>query len=138
MTATTIQIPLDKINVDRSFTVGGEYTNESDRLAYWDVIILKVKGLNFAGFTLGFVPAGYAGRQHQGGPLVPGPWAYAFANSAVISDCGGTRDELDRAAAEGRLYHAELGDRLDIDGAVFEIQSPRNSNGNLSLVKVDA
>lgn len=132
----TIKIPLDKICLTKSFNLKGEYVRDrSDDKGYWHMAILRVGNLNYAGFTIGLVPEGYMSRLVDQGPLVPGPSAYAFANASVLDNHGGTGAELRKAESESRVFHAEIGDVLDLGGVFFRID-PAN-NRNIDLVKVD-
>jgi len=67
---------------------------------------------SFPGFSFRLVPPGDEGVKVQGGPKVPGPWAYGFPHAGVIDNHGGSRAERERLAAEGRLVHAKIGDRF--------------------------
>lgn len=133
--AKLVQIPTNKINVDKQWPIGGEYdSNARDNKGYWEKATLKVGNLNYAGFGLGFVPEGYEARQVDQGPMVPGPWAYAYGHASVLCDSGGTKSELERAEADKLLYHADLGDILELDGVLFKIE--KTHNRNIKLVNV--
>lgn len=134
--AKLVQIPTNKINVDKQWPIGGEYDpNARDNKGYWEKATLKVGTLNYAGFGLGFVPEGYQARQVTQGPMVPGPWAYAYGHASVLCDSGGTKSELERAAAEELLYYADLGDILELDGVLFKIE--KTHNRNIKLVNIE-
>jgi hypothetical protein len=118
----------------KSFKLAGEYIREGPGLRYWEQVCIIIPGRNYAGYSIGFVPPGYAARQVTQGPLVPGPWAFISANASVIDNFGGTKREIVQAAVEGRLVIAQLGDYLSIDGHTFRIQPYRYDRVNVELI----
>lgn len=92
-------------------------------------------------FNVGHVPKGEADRQVTHGPLVPGPWAYAFGLCTFISDSGSSADELDQAKAENRHLEVADGDLIEVAGNVYKVRySGFHQEGehlSLELVKDD-
>ena len=88
-------------------------------------------------FGIGNVERGDEGRQEHGGPLVPGPWAYAYGLGVAI--CAnpemGTGAERERNLAAGREHDVEDGDRIQIDDVLYEIRPFRHGE-YVKLVKV--
>jgi hypothetical protein len=62
-------------------------------------------------FKVGAVPRGSEGRKVHEGPMVPGPWAYAYGIAGAI--CAnpehGTFGEIRRAKAAGKFFQIEDG-----------------------------
>ena len=52
-------------------------------------------------FKVREVPAGRSGRKVDGGPLVPGPWAYAFELCTYVADCGSSGADSERLTRDG-------------------------------------
>lgn len=75
---------------------------------------LQIEGAEngFAGYGFGMIPAGRSGRKETHGPLVPGPWAYAFGLCAVIDNHGGTGADGARGRVEGTCFTVKPGDLL--------------------------
>lgn len=82
------------------------------------VLVSDTRGV---GFGIGFIPAGHEARQVTGGPLVPGPWAYAYGLPAVIAQDGGTGTEIANERAAGLLIECAVGDLLNMQGHTFRI-----------------
>lgn len=103
--------------------------------------ILIAGSAHTPGFIVGYIEATGECRQVHGGPIEPGPYAYAFGASGVISGDGrGTGWEQDQADA-GLLIRAEVGDRLVMpDGQTFEIYwamgCGRPDSHNIELIHV--
>jgi hypothetical protein len=86
------------------------------------LIRLFVEGArNIVGYRVGYVPRGCEARQIDGGPVVPGPWAFTYGCVAVIDNYGGSRAEIDGEEANGGVIRAKVGDRLVIDGVAYRI-----------------
>ena len=77
-------------------------------------------------FGVGFIPEGSEGRQVKYGPMVPGPWAFAFGLCSVIDNFGGTGAERKRNLAAGTEHDVEDGDSVTIDGVEFVVRVTRN------------
>lgn len=69
-------------------------------------------------FGVGSVPHGSEGRKVNKGPLVPGPFAYAFGLAVVIHSGSYEADNAERAAA----LRVEDGSRLQIDGVIYVVK----------------
>jgi hypothetical protein len=82
---------------------------------------------------IGAVPRGQSARQVDGGPLVPGPWAYLFQLASVIDNYGGSGAESARERAAGLQHDAKPGDVVRIDGNEYTIHVC--SRGYASLVQ---
>ena len=61
-----------------------------------------------SGFGLGGVRRGDEGRQETGGPLVPGPWLYAYPLCTVLAGQYGTAAEIEAERAMGLVIEVEL------------------------------
>jgi hypothetical protein len=85
-------------------------------------------------FGLGFVSADGHARRDAGGPVLPGPYAYAYGLPTCVSINGGTGAEMRAARAAGNVIDAELGDVLIFQGSFWRID--RDRNDNLKLVQV--
>lgn len=80
--------------------------------------LLRLKGtLHY--FHVCAVPRGQEARQEQGGPLIPGPWAFAFGKATCLTDNRATqeRDAKERAEA----VEIEEGSVLRIDGCDYRV-----------------
>lgn len=96
---------------------------------HWDATRLLVSDVPHGpGFHVGFIPPGSSAVQVDGGPLVPGPWCYAYGISSVIDSHGGTRGELKQARAAGLVVEAVLGDVVDVCGYEYRIEADHNHN----------
>lgn len=87
-------------------------------------------------FKVREVPAGRSGRKVDGGPLVPGPWAYAFELCSYVADCGSSGADSQRLASEGN-------ERAYAEGMLIAFQTGTTyatavQNGYLRLTLVDA
>jgi len=92
--------------------------------------IFRVKGSSRAGGPGGWGFGGWGadaiGRVSHGADPVAGPHGYLFGRCSVIDNCGGTRAEHGRAAAEGRLFDVNPGDIIVAAGERFRVDlSPR-------------
>lgn len=96
---------------------------------HWNATRLLVLDVAHApGFHVGFIPSGSAAVQVDGGPLMPGPWCYAYGISGVIDNHGGTRGELKQAQAAGLVVEAVLGDVVEVCGYEYRIEADHNDN----------
>lgn len=123
----TITIPSNLIDFSRSFDASGNWIEDRQvncDKPHWECAIIMVGSINVAGFSIGIVPAGFSHRQVCQGPLIPGPWGYISARASVLDTNGGTRAEIDRARQEGRVFDAEIGDTVEIDGNHYRIDPP--------------
>lgn len=101
--------------------------------SYGDATRLLVeRSGSYAGFQVVFVPEGKSGRRTDGGPLIPGPWADAFALSAVVSASGSTRDEIAADERRGLLVRAKIGDLVDVEGMIMKIEAAPNRSIKLT------
>ena len=84
---------------------------------------------NYPGFGLGYVgPDGECRREH-GGPIVPGPYAYAYGLCGVIDNHGGTGAEIARERAAGQVLEVEPGDVLVLpDGTAWTVDFLRQGS----------
>ena len=73
-------------------------------------------------FHVGHVAEGDEGRQVHGGPMVPGPWAYAFGLATVIDNHGGTAREIGDAKAAGLYLEVHDGQAIRVAGHVYEVR----------------
>jgi hypothetical protein len=72
-------------------------------------------------YRVGGVPRGASGRQVDGGPLVPGPWAYVYELAGVIDNHGGTGAESARMRASGTEHDLVPGDVIRFDDREYKI-----------------
>ena len=109
----------------RSSTYDGPNAEHSKN---WDeMTVLTTRGGLFR-FMTGYVPAGYEGVKHDGGPRVPGPWAYAFGLATAICKNPemGTGAERKRRLKAGTEHEVCDGQLIRIDGIIYEIKTLRN------------
>lgn len=85
-------------------------------------------------FGLGFVGADGECRRTTGGPMLAGPYAYAYGLATVIDNYGGSARELDEARTAGRVIDARIGDVLVFRGSRFLIERAANRNVELTLL----
>jgi len=75
------------------------------------------------GWHFGFMPRGKSGRKVMNGPLVEGPWAYAFAEAATLSGDGrGTAWEMEQEKVRGTLYSTTADEVVEIDGTRYLVK----------------
>jgi hypothetical protein len=72
-------------------------------------------------YRVGGVPRGASGRKVDGGPLVPGPWAYVYELAGMIDNHGGTGAESDRMRAAGTEHDLVPGDVIRFDDCEYKI-----------------
>lgn len=85
-------------------------------------------------YRIGFVGPEQSGRKETGGPMVPGPWAFAYGLCVVINNRGGSGAESARRLAEGNEIEFDFGDVFEIEGVQFCANVAHN--GNLELTPV--
>lgn len=98
--------------------------------------------INFGGrtphrFGLGFVgPDGECRREYQG-PILSGPYAFAYGLAVVLAANPehGTGAEMRRAREAGLVIDAQLGDVLVFRGHRFLIERDHNQNVKLTLIE---
>lgn len=98
-------------------------THSDDRSVRTDHVI-RVAGARATSsgrYRVGGVPRGASGRQVDGGPLVPGPWAYVYELAGVIDNHGGTGAESARMRAEGAEHDLVPGDVIRFDDREYKI-----------------
>jgi hypothetical protein len=94
--------------------------------------ILRIDGLHT--LMVGCVKEGESGRQVSQGPLVPGPWAYAFNIGAVLtSNYKGKAEAL--RAEERRTIDILDGDFIRVDSNVYKVEIFDRKYINLHLQK---
>lgn len=87
-------------------------------------------------FGLGYVgPRGVCRREYQG-PILAGPYAYAYGLAAVIDYHGGTGAERARNIDAGLEFDLNVGDFLEFNGEEFRIEFNGRDKHNLRLVHV--
>lgn len=84
-------------------------------------------------FHVGAVARGQSGRKVNGGPLVPGPWAFSFEKATVLSDSAAFR-ERDAAEREDAIV-VDNGSRIWVDGVQYTVSF--GCYGSLTLEAVD-
>jgi hypothetical protein len=121
---TTHQIPttlVDKYNT-------GKFEVQTDH-------IFRIDGRYRLG--IGGVARGDEGRQVTHGPLVPGPWAYAYGLCTVM--CSepehGTYGEMKRLEAANKVHDVASGDHAVIDDVEYEIEVYRRQYIRLTKVE---
>lgn len=95
--------------------------------------VLSLKG-TYHRFAVGRIAEGSEGRQVTDGPMVPGPWAYAYGLASVIDCHGGTGAEIERNQAEQREHEVTEGSRVRIDGVIYRVSVERGEFLNLTEV----
>ena len=90
-------------------------------------------------FNVGHVPKGEVGRKVTQGPLVPGPWAYAFGLCTFISDSGSSGDEIEQAKNAGRYLEVDHGDLIEVAGNTYKVHYSKHGipGEHLSLELVE-
>ena len=86
--------------------------------------VIRVKGARPTAsgrYRVGGVPRGASGRQVDGGPLVPGPWAYVYELASVIDNHGGTGAESAAMRAAGTEHDLVPGDVIRFDDREYKI-----------------
>jgi len=86
--------------------------------------VIRVKGARATSsgrYRVGGVPRGASGRQVDGGPLVPGPWAYVYELAGVIDNHGGTGAESACMRAAGTEHDLVRGDVIRFDDREYKI-----------------
>lgn len=83
---------------------------------------------------VGYVDATGTCRRVFEGPILPGPYAFAFGLATVIDNHGGTGAEADRNRAAGTEYDVEPGDRLVLGTNVFRVDVDRYGDVTLAHV----
>jgi len=82
-------------------------------------------------FHVGAVPRGSEGRKDYGGPMVPGPWAFACGRAVVLSD---SRAHQERdAAEEAAAIVVTDGSLLVIDNCQYRVTVERGEYLTLHL-----
>lgn len=94
--------------------------------------ILRVLGYHNR-FGVGYVSEGESGVQHDGGPQVPGPWAFAYELSNML-----TNDPIEVKVARqqdelSRTEYVAKGDKVRIDGNVYEVEVLGTINCGLDI-----
>ena len=92
---------------------------------------LKLKG-SYRRFGVGAMPRGMSGRQEMGGPMVVGPWAFAFGLSTCITNSK-AHQEAD-AARRATDIEVEEGTRLNIDEVSYVVRVIRGEFLKLEAV----
>ena len=98
--------------------------------------VLALKG-TYHRFGLAAIPRGKSGRKVFQGPLVPGPWAFAFGLSSVIAANPehGTYGDIRRNKAAGLEHEVEAADLIRFDGVTYRIEVERRQYINLVAVE---
>ncbi len=100
-----------------------------------NAIIFRIAGSeNSAGYGFGGWDASGSGRIIFGGPIVQGHHAFLFGLASVIDNHGGTCREHREAEADGRLFNAESGDVVSINGAEYALSLCSRGYPKLSLM----
>ena len=82
--------------------------------------ILRING-SYSRFGVGYVAEGDSGIQHDGGPQVPGPWAFAYELShSLTNDPIEVKEARAKDEADRSVYVA-TGDKVQVDGNVYEV-----------------
>lgn len=84
---------------------------------------------------LGWVSRGDEARQVTHGPMVPGPWAYAYGLSTVIDNNGGSGRESQEALEAKTEHWFNYGDFIEINGIIYVIVKAPNQNIRFERVK---
>lgn len=70
-----------------------------------------------------------SGRRIQDGPIVPGPWAYAYGLAVCITANPemSSGAEAERGRAAGTEHVVEDGDLIELNGDFYEVETYRNA-----------
>lgn len=101
---------------------------------------LMVNGQRGVGFGIGHVKPGESSRKFYGGPMVPGPWEFAYGLAAVIDNHGGTAREIEEAQAGGFLLVVSPGEEVSTeDGRRYRVEFANGGRDkhNVELVAID-
>lgn len=77
----------------------------------------------------GHINRGEEGRQEHGGPMVPGPWAFAVP-LAVVIDGGHSARRAEEARRNGERKAMQEGDEVAIEGEVYRLRVGNNGMTN--------
>ena len=96
---------------------------------------------NGAGYCVNEIKKGEEARKVDGGPMEPGPWAFAFGQCGIIDTRGGTGRLMQEERAEGLLVEAAIGDVLITDeGNAYRIERlvefGRPSQHHIALIPI--
>lgn len=86
-------------------------------------------------YGVGCVRVGEEGRKIYDGPMVPGPWAYAYRLCTVVA-CGGegSRKESEDGLAAKTEHLFSHGDLIEVDGVTYKTVRANNDNTHLEAV----
>ena len=94
-----------------------EHTVRTDHV----ICVKGARATSSGRYRVGGVPRGVSGRQVDGGPLVPGPWAFVYELASVIDNHGGTGAEAARMRAAGTEHDLVPGDVIRFDDREYKI-----------------
>jgi len=87
-------------------------------------------------YSVGSMPRGQEGREYNGGPMEPGPFAWTNQHATVIcSDPSrSTGAEMKRKREAGLVVDVEGGDEIIVDEALYRVRIERREYINLELI----
>ena len=93
---------------------------------YPTVLCSEISEFERSGLTqrwgVGYIPKGSEGRQEYQGPIVKGPWPFAYGLCTVIDNHGGSAAQSERDRAAGIEVDAHEGDLVEFgDGLLWPI-----------------
>lgn len=115
------------IEAEKAIPVVTSY--EDDR---WTSTILHLKG-TYHKYYAGHVPEGESAVQEYQGPRVPGPWAYTFHMTSMLTDEPMEVKKARRAEEDARTVVVEDGDFIELAGEVYQIRKYRGESTYLDL-----
>lgn len=124
---------------DRTLADGSSSHVDREHPRDHDEVRLMVAGQRGVGFGLGAVDADLHRNLGPGLPTAAGPYVYAYGLPGVIDNHGGSAREIAEAKAAGLLLEVEVGDILEIDGNLWQIQfaDQGRDRHNLTLTPVE-
>ena len=98
----------------------------------WTSTILHLKG-TYHKYYAGHVPKGEEAVKEAYGPRVPGPWAYTFHKTCMITNDSMEVKNAQRAEEDARTVVVEDGDLIELAGEVYKIRKFRGESTYLDL-----
>lgn len=98
----------------------------------WTSTILHLKGTDYK-YYAGHVPKGEEAVKDHYGPFVPGPWAYTFHKTSMLTNDSMEVKNAQRAEENARTLVVEDGDLISLAGETYKIRKYRGESTYLDL-----